>query len=407
MPQSICILTQSHLCRNPRVLKEAITLAKAGYQVHILTNNFSAELHQQDNAAISQYPNIRLQIVSDLSKINFSSFTDKLINKFARLLNKHLGLETSLSLGYGALRYYDKAKSIKADLYICHQELATYIGTKLLEAGHKVGFDLEDWYSEDLLPQARQSRAVHLLKKAEQIALNKGTFCITTSQAMAQKLSETYSSPRPGVIYNVFPSPDISKTSTAFSRPLKLCWFSQTIGEGRGLEPFIRLLNNLNNPIELHLLGNINADYKGTLIRLMPKQHHLYFHEIVPAHQLPEKIAAFDMGLALELDTPISRNYTITNKFFQYIQSGLPVVVSKTSGQAEAFEKFKPGFMLSQKPGKTEISRLYAWLNDPVALQTAQAKAIEASKVYNWENESEKLLTIIKNTLEKQSKSAN
>lgn len=396
----ICILTQSHLCRNPRVLKEAITLAEAGYQIQILTNSFCPQLHKQDSAAISQYPNICLQIVADLSKTNFNSFTDKLINKFARFLNKKFGLETSLSLGYGALRYFHKAKSTRADLYICHQELATHVGTKLLEAGYKVGFDLEDWYSEDLLPQARKSRPVRLLKNAEQIALNKGAFCITTSQAMAQKLSETYSSPLPGVIYNVFPSPGIENPTITFSRPLKLFWFSQTIGEGRGLEPFISLLNGLNNSIELHLLGNINTDYKETLIRLMPGQHHLYFHDLVQPELLPAKIAAFDIGLALELDTPMSRNYTITNKFFQYIQSGLPVIVSKTAGQTEAFEQFKPGFMLSQKPALTEITQLYTWLNDDDALQTAKAKAIEAAKVHNWEYESKKLLTIIKNTFE-------
>lgn len=368
--------------------------------MHILTNSFSAELHKQDKTAISPYSNICLQIVADLSKKNLNSFIDKLINKFARSLNKYFNLETSLSLGYGASKYYNKAKSVKAGLYICHQELATYIGTKLLNAGFKVGFDLEDWYAEDLLPQARKSRAVHLLQEAETAALNKGVFCVTTSQVMAQKLSDIYSGTLPKVIYNVFPSPAIAKTATSFSQPLKLFWFSQTIGEGRGLEQFIQLLRHIKPCMELHLLGSVSNAYRKTLSELMPGQHNLYFHDTVPPHQLAQKIASFDIGLALELDTPQNRNYTITNKFFQYIQSGLPVIASETAGQQEAFEKFRPGFMLSQQPTASEITQLNEWLNTPEALQIAKAKAIAASKVYNWENESKKLLNIIKTAFE-------
>lgn len=401
LEKTICIITQSHLCRNPRVLKEAITLVGAGYQVQIITNSFSGELYQQDMAVISAYHNINLQIVSNLSESTFGSFTDRLTKKLACLLKKYLNIETYLSLGYGALRYYAKAKAAKADLYICHQELATYIGTKLLKTGHKVGFDLEDWYSEDLLPEARTLRPINLLRKAEAIALNKGIFCTTTSRAMAQKLAETHSSPIPEVIYNVFPAPQISVKPKEFSHPLKLFWFSQTIGEGRGIEPFINLLTRFKKRLEVHLLGNISPNYKATLQELMPKQHLLQFHEIVLTQQLPLKIGEFDIGLALELDTPMSRNYTITNKFFQYIQSGLPVIVSQTTGQMEAFERFKPGFMLSQQPTNHEIIELGKWLNNPVELQTAKTKAIEASAVYNWENESKKLLIIIKNALEK------
>lgn len=132
----------------------------------------------------------------------------------------------------------------------------------------------------------------------------------------------------------------------------------------------------------------------------MPYRHQLYFHEPVSPQQLPAKIAGFDIGLALELDTPMSRNYTITNKLFQYIQSGLPVIASKTAGQTEAFKEFTPGFMLSQQPTETETAQLYEWLNNPAKLKAARLRAIAAAEVYNWENESKKLLAIIKNTLE-------
>lgn len=401
MPKKICIITQSHLCRNPRVLKEAVTLATAGYDVHILTNIISDDLYRQDLLAIGAFPAVKLQAISNLSASTLNSFTDKFLSKIGHLLVRNFKIESSLALGYGAIRYYSKAKAVNADLYICHQELATYVGTRLLNAGYKVAFDFEDWYSEDLLPEARAERPINLLQRIEAIALNKGTYCITTSNALAKQLSQVYLCPQPKVIYNVFPSPgNVHNKTQGFSQPLKLFWFSQTIGPGRGLEQFMKVSNVLKTPLELHLLGNITASYHAILTALMPAHHRLYFHSLVNEKQLAAKIADFDIGLALELNMPPSRNYTITNKFFQYIQSGLPVIASETEGQDEAFDKFKPGFKLSQQPSPEQINELDRWLSNPGELQFAQQQAIEAAAFYNWENESKKLLQLVKNALE-------
>jgi glycosyltransferase involved in cell wall biosynthesis len=399
LPKKICIITQSHLCRNPRVLKEATALAAAGYRVCILTNVISEDLYQQDILAIKSHPNINLQPISDLSKPTLTGFTDRLLYKIGRLINKYLRAETRLSLGYGAIRYHSEAKTIEADLYICHQELATFIGTKLIKNGFKVAFDIEDWYSEDLLPDARAERPTNLLRRAESEALNKGIFCVTTSNALAKKLSQVYSCPQPQVIYNVFPSFD-GMSQKDFSNPLKLFWFSQTIGEGRGLEQFFNMTSTFKNRLEIHLLGNITTRYHDKLNALLPKQHQLYFHNLIEEYKLAEKIAEFDIGLALELDIPMSRNYTITNKLFQYIQSGLPVIASETEGQNEAFEKFNPGFKIPQKPTVTQIAQMEQWLNNPDELQVARKRTIEATSVYNWEIESKKIVSLVSRTFE-------
>ena len=396
----VCIITQSHLSCNPRVLKEAITLSKIGYEISILTSVHSKELLELD-LLLTKNHQINIIHISDLSKKDVNSIIDRGLKKLATLLVKHFKLETSLALGYGSYRYYKICKSIKADLYICHQELATYIGSKLLKSGYKVAYDIEDWYTEDLLPYARSQRPLKLLHKVESIALNKGSFCLTTSNVLARKLSQVYSSKLPESIYNVFPSQNsLLEKHREFCKPLKLFWFSQTIGPGRGLEQFIHLTNSFSSSIELHLLGNIDISYRENLTLLMPQIHQIYFHEIVAEQKLFQKIASFDIGLALELNVPLSRNFTITNKFFQYLQAGLPVIASCTDGQNEGFEKFKHGFKLSQKPSSTEIIQLDEWLNNPVELQKSHQKAIEAAKFYNWENESKKLIHLVEKALD-------
>ena len=399
----ICIVTQSHLCHNPRVLKESQALAKEGYTIEIFTCAIATDLHRQDLDEIASFPNIKLNNISDLSTISFASLTDRLLYKFGRLITRYFNFQTSLSLGYGAIRYYKKVKRTKAALYICHQELATYIGIKLLKNGFKVAFDFEDWYSEDLLPEARIKRPIDLLRKVESIALNKGAFCITTSQALAKKLAEVYACPQPLVLYNVFTSPAaaITKGKKMFSTPLKLFWFSQTIGEGRGLEQFISLIAGFKTNLEIHLLGNVNKSYRELLTVMIAEQHQLYFHSLVNTHELATKIATFDIGLALELDTPLSRDLTVTNKFFQYLQSGLPVIAVETSGQREIFDRFKPGYKIARHPSAKDITRLEQWLNSPAKLHAARECVWQAANFYNWEKESQKLISIVNNAVRK------
>ena len=61
------------------------------------------------------------------------------------------------------------------------------------EEGKKVAFDIEDWYSHDLLPEARASRPLALLRKLEKKALCNGVFSITTSESATVNLTSSKS----------------------------------------------------------------------------------------------------------------------------------------------------------------------------------------------------------------------
>lgn len=399
MGKTICIVSQSHISRNPRVLKEALALMRAGYTVHILTAIHSRTLLEQDLLLLNN-SGITYEFYSDLRISNLTSFKARLVKSLATTLQQKFNIQSKFSLGYSVPKLKKLCIAINADLYIMHQELATCVGAQLIKHHRKVAFDLEDWYSEDLLPQARNRRPIALLKKAESVAVNSGAYCATTSSVLAKKLTMVYAGKPPTVIYNVFPSPFIpAVVNKTYTSPVKLFWFSQTIGPGRGLEQFISLLANVKNGVELHLLGAIDNTYKSILTKLLASRHAIRFHPLVPEPELAQKIAGFDVGLALELDDSLSRNYTITNKFFQYIQSGLPVIVTATAGQAEAFELYQPGLMLSPIPDNTVINALENWLNNPEDMLKASIRAKEAAKIYNWENESKKLLQLVQDAL--------
>jgi len=394
MRKRIVIATHSHLCRNPRVLKEAILLSEKNYQVIVLTAIHSKELLQEDQVLIKD-KNIEYKFYADLRSMSLKAVYDRVIMKLFTALQTLTGIETRFTIGYGARKLKQQCIEANASLYIMHQELPTIVGSELLRKNYKIAFDFEDWYSEDLLPEARKRRPLKLLRRAEWFALNNARFCMTTSRALSDRLAKEYCCQPPHIIYNVFPS-YVRRDETDFNkRPLKLFWFSQTIGPGRGLENFITILKNISQKIELHLLGAISNSFREYLSELGPSHLKIRFHGLVEEKKLPAIISSFDIGLALELTDPLSRNYTITNKYFQYLQAGLPIISSKTFGQNEVFSIFRPGFLLPQNPDAKKIAALEHWLNNPEKLKEAKKNAELTSQYYNWEIESGKLSDIV------------
>lgn len=395
----ICIVTHTHLCRNPRVLKEALTLDQAGYQVIVLNAIYSQNLLFEDLKLIDS-STIKVFPVSDLSTKNLRSFTDRLLKKIGHQALSLFGIENWFALGYAPHRFLKACREQNANLYIVHQEMPVYLGSKLLSEGYRVAFDLEDWHSEDLPLEKRKGRPIELLKIGENAALTKGMFCITTSNVLAQKLAEIYRCKAPKVIYNVFNLPlNTNLDQRKYTEKLKLLWFSLHVGPGRGLEEFIAILNKISINVELHFIGSVTTEYQDLLTRQIDSKHEIFFKGMIESYKLDEVISNFDVGLAIELHTPLNREYTITNKFFQYIQNGLPVIATNTLGQQEAFEKFKPGYLLNFN--NIDYIELNNWLGNKQGLNEARRQAYLASKEYNWKNQSKSLLKLVEDVVNK------
>ncbi|AYL97258.1 glycosyltransferase [Mucilaginibacter celer] len=399
-PGQISIVSQSHLCRNPRVLKEAIALAAAGYDVTIFTAIYSDDLYRQDLSLLTD-TGIGYNIYSDLRKQNFSSLKARLIRKFW-LFAQALGIESRHSLGYDASRLKKHILAQPANLYIMHQELATVTGS-LMVNNHKVAFDIEDWYSEDLLPDARKNRPIKLLKQAEKTAIEKGAACYTTSQAMAKGLQAFYKTVNlPAVIYNSF-NANSNTGQNEQHNFLHLYWLSQTIGEGRGLEFFINCMAKSAIKCKLSLRGNVSEAYKSTLNALLSPKDSIEFLPMLKNSEIQTDMARYDIGLALEPDNPPNKDLTVSNKLFHYMAAGLPVIASYTRGQAEIAQQ-SPDLIWLYKQNNAE--ELTAILNNlGVKLKAGELNTLKKTVLdhyqlhFDWPIEADKLVNIVNGAL--------
>lgn len=410
MKHKICILTQSHLCRNPRVVKEALALAASGFNVVIITTFTHPDLLAEDLKLI-EGSGVTLKGVVNMLPGQAPAWyrlKERIVRRVAGEAIARFGWETAYALGYDYRKNLKAALREKADLYTCHQEISTVIGCKLMKRGFKVAFDFEDWYSHDLLPEANRTRPVKLLEKYEKIALMKGTLCYTTSHALADALAKYAGCNPPRVLQNVFPFGDRNqldhqvKDRSGETLP-SIHWYSQTIGPGRGIEFLIEALNEITTPVAFHLRGNLFPGFQQVLEKQFPtnKGHKLFLHPLVPHRELLSRIAEHDIGLATEEYVPDSRNLTITNKILQYLQAGIAVVASDTLGQQEVAAEAGGAISLFRNKDRmgfaTILNRL---LLDSQLLASARQAALEAAQEkFCWEKQERWLVKWIKEAL--------
>jgi len=400
----IVILSGNHLCNNPRVLKEAGCLARAGFDVEVLGAWLDGRLKDRDQDLLEAAA-FRFTPVVDLTGSALSTRAryalSRLRNKAGQFAYRFGRFQNRWQLGHVLRALSREARKRRADLFIAHSEPGLLVGRELLDSRRAVGVDLEDWFSEDLPPEARKGRPIRLLRDAEQDLLRRGAHSTCPSRAMSDALAATYGCSPPAVVYNAFPWSDRSSIDGAVRdrvdpRPASIHWFSQTLGPGRGLEDLVTALPLMQNAAEIHLRGNLVSGFDRWLWDRVPPlwRARVVIHAPVPNGDLLSRIAEHDIGFAGEMQYCKSRNLTVTNKILQYLLGGLAVVASDTAGQREVAEQSR-GAVSIYPPGDPAAlaATLDALLSSNEKLGNAKGQALRAAEqTFCWELQQNRLL---------------
>jgi len=400
----ILVITNGHLCRNPRVVKEASTLSQAGFDVCVLRvrNHLPSEAADRRILARASFGSESVDLLPGHGP---AAFGRRMAQRCWRQAAARLRFPTIHALG-PALTLLAYARALPADLTIVHNEIAHWVGLRLIADGRRVAADLEDWHSEDLLPEDRAARPLRLLQHIERQLLHTCIYTSTTSHALADALHGRYGGVKPHVITNSFPlQSNLRLRHPGDPAPASFFWFSQTLGPGRGLEAFLPVWSRLRTPGRLVLLGEDRASFFPQLVaqaapELRPK---IESRPLLPPDELSDEIARHDVGLALEDRSILSRDLTITNKILQYLNAGLAVAASDTAGQREVLAHSPRAGVIVPLADPAAAARLLDDLvadrETLIARQTAARRLAE--DVYCWEREAPRLLALVNTALQR------
>lgn len=330
-----------------------------------------------------------------------SRYTSGIKNKIAKKLFKLYRSCDSLAINRHYYWQLRAAVEVNADLYIGHNLAALPVANaaaKIVKS--RCGFDAEDFHRYEESDRD-DDLSVILKKQIEEKYIPNVDHLSTASPLISQEYERLFDNIKPVTVLNLFPQ--FKPASSAHKRDgeaVKLFWFSQWIGRGRGLEEIMKAMATLPNlNIELHLLGEIfgvdKQFFDDMRVDLNIPAERIKFYTPIHPDKVLEFASQFDIGLATEISTPYNRDICLTNKLFTYIQSGLAVVASDTSAQTLFMKEFPSiGIIYNKKNHLDLASKLKDLINDPDDLVKRKASSLDISRsLLNWEIEENKIIT--------------
>lgn len=397
--KKILLITSGQPSLNPRLIKEADTLTEAGHHVTVLYaywNDWGARLNA---SLLATRKWDAICVGGDPINKRAVYFFTRLIHKIAKSITRigMFGPFPAFAAARGSFSLIRGAKKHSADLYIGHNLGALPAVIKAAKLHHALsGFDAEDFHRNDV-SNDQNNPDVIIKSQLEKRYFPNLSYISTSSPLIASTYTKLFPKLAPEVILNVFPTDKrIAKPVQNNLGPIKLFWFSQTIGHSRGLEEVINAIETFEpNTYELHLLGHQDASFK------LPENKNFYVHAPIPPDELINFASQFDVGLAAETGIPLNRDICLTNKIFTYIQAGLCVVASDTSAQTQLLDKYPGIGKIYQKKNQQSLANVLRYYHQHRnELFDARIAAFETGRnELNWENESKKVLQLVKNTL--------
>lgn len=391
------------------MLKEAGSLAHAGYDVVVHAANAGGNLNLQEDQRLAARNGFRYEPITSALRgsifARISAVWSRLLSRMGRELFRLFGIESHWQLGPSVAGLARAASAETADYHIVHLEQAAWVGVKLIEAGQPVGIDFEDWFSEDLTPHARRERPLRLLRELERSLLRGGAHATCPSRAMSDALAKAYGCFPPAVVYNAFRWSDRGALDGVLKdrkncRVPSIHWVSQSIGPGRGLEDLFGALPLVEHPAEVHLRGTPVAGCEAWLDALVPEdwRDRVIVHRLVSNEELLSRIAEHDIGFAGEMRYCRNKELTVSNKMFHYLLGGLVVVASDTDGQREVAEMAQGAVLLYPSGDAAALAmQLNTLLGSPEMLASAKAAALLAAEgTFCWEHQEGVLLEAVR-----------
>ena len=373
--RKICILTTVHPPFDVRIFhKECKTLANAGYDVTLIA---------QHN---------RNEIVDGVKIIA--------LQKAKKRIHRMFGL---------TFKAFRLALKQRADIYHFHDPELLPVGVLLkLLKGKKVIYDVHEDYGKQMrlrpyLPKLAGrgvAWSVNLIEKFFAIFFD-GVVTATDD------ILKNFSYHKTAVALRNFPI--LARFSEIKNgKPEIDCFNLIYVGgleEIRGITQMVQTLEFLNlsnkKKVKLTLCGIFNPPSYEEKVRKLKGFEKVECLGWVDPHDIPKKIAQADVGIVC-LYPVINYLTALPVKLFEYIAAGLPVIASNFPLWKEIVEGNKCGLTVDPL-NPEEIARAIEYLVAHPELRKEMGENGRRAVIekYNWEKESERLLELYGNLLDK------
>ena len=215
----------------------------------------------------------------------------------------------------------------------------------------------------------------------------------TVNGPIAEEFKRMY-----GCNYEVIRNIATTSVKPANSSPEKYILYQGAVNEGRSFETLIPAMKFINMP--LVICGNGNFYEKAlALANEYGVTDRVIFKGMLRPAELKTYTDNAYIGITLFENKGLSNYYSLANRFFDYIQSGIPQLCVDYPVYREINNEFEVAVLIEDLSPVNISAQINSLINDPAKWQLLQLNCLAAAKTYNWENEEVKLISFYKNIL--------
>lgn len=367
----IVMLLSNAFRPDPRVLKEANSLAAVGYQVSILCWDRLAELPPSEILP-SGVRIIRIQNVPSAYGIGMGQLLR--LPQFWRALLPHL-------------------REIQPDLLHCH-DFDTLAAGLLWGKLHRtpIIYDAHEYYADLCKPRLHGlpgNLLYRLIRRAELIGARLSSAVVTVDDTLGgiyRRLN------RRVLIIGHYPSINLAEQAApVFSHDQLNLLYVGRISTDRGMLVYLELMRELLErgvPAHLHLAGMMTPQSEVEIFAasLPGLEDHVTQHGWITYQHLPGLFAQADIGLSILLPEP---RYVaaLPVKLFEYMAAGLPVIASNFPSIAWVISSADCGLLVDPTGDPARVAdTILSWWQQPAIPVRLGANGRNAIlQQYNWE----------------------
>lgn len=381
MANKVLMIVQNNFVNDSRVIKEANTLGKNGYNVKVLALHKKG-LKLKEKFDYFELERIHLRTRNKLSKNN----------KYIQLIK----------YAEFYLKSIKKGKEFSPDIIHCHDLSPLPIAIKLeKKLNSKVIYDSHELWRHSSGVNNNPKLINNMRDYYENKYIKKVNNVITVSNSIAEYLENECRIKDVTLLRNIPLNKRLKKEYNIFRQKFdisdeeKIILYQGGVSSGRGIENIISSLIYMDEKIKCVILGSGLLKIKlKKIVKNKNLNNRVYFHKEVPHDILYKYTNSADLGIHLMENTCLNHYFALPNKLFEYIQSELPIICSDFPDMKGIINKYNIGLTVKPTNIKDFAYKVNKLIFNDEKMKTLKNNCKKAKQVLNWEKESEKLLEI-------------
>ncbi|MCE1037803.1 glycosyltransferase family 4 protein [Pseudomonas monteilii] len=403
--KKIAMIVWNEFLNDARVLKEAQTLQHAGYQVRVFALHTPGITPQQE----------RLEDGVEVFRVARSPLWRMRKRKITSTLppqaGKNQGPIGKLGIRHQVLRLIARAWTHTALLV----HMVRY-GASVVHS-HDVNTLPTAW----LAPRISRARLVYdaheistsregydsfrrLVGMVEKRLMPAADGTITTTDARAKYFARAYHVKRPTVLQN---RPRLTRCAPTnrireelgLTEPWPIVIYQGGLQQGRGLEKLIRTTAKVPDAYFVLIGGGRLAHNLNQLIEELELQDRVRIIPTVPLSELPSYTASADIGVQPIENTCLNHYTTDSNKLFEYIIAGLPVVATDFPEIRRIVRRHDVGLLVPSDDPTSLAHALNVLVSDANLREAYAQNASSTAATLNWEQQESRLVDLYQQVL--------